>query len=81
MTIMQLRKINFLKEAVVLGYQHTPNIGACGKAGNRSETETANENWKRKLETEMQTKDAPITMVQYFLRSVLSHCSSILLAL
>ena len=42
-----------------------------------NETETGNENWKWKLETEMQTKDAQ-SLVQYFLRSVLSHYSSIL---
>ena len=34
---------------------------AYGKAGNGNETETGNGNWKRKLETEMGTKDAPIT--------------------
>ena len=31
------------------------------KAGNGNETETGNGNWKLKLETEMGTKDAPIT--------------------
>ena len=36
-------------------------IRAYGKAGNGNEMETGNGNWKRKLETEMGTKDAPIT--------------------
>ena len=32
-----------------------------GKAGNGNETETGNGNWKWKLETEMGTKNTPIT--------------------
>ena len=35
--------------------------GAYGKAGNGNGTETGNGNWKWKLETEMGTKNAPIT--------------------
>ena len=49
---------------------------AYGKAGNGNEMETGNVNWKRKLETEMGTKDAP-SLVQWFLHNVLIHYSSI----
>ena len=34
---------------------------AYGKAGNGNEVETGNGNWKRKLETEIGTKNTPIT--------------------
>ena len=40
--------------------------GAYGKAGNRNEMETGNGNWKWKLETEMGTKNAPITGAMFF---------------
>ena len=52
---------------------------AYGKTGNGNEMETGNGNWKWKLETEMGTKNAPITGAM-FLHSVLSHYSSILLS-
>ena len=47
--------------------------GAYGKAGNGNETETGNENWKQKWEQKTHQ-----SLVQYFLHSVLSNCSSIL---
>ena len=53
--------------------------GAYGKAGNANETETGSGNWKQKLETEMGQKMYQ-PLVQYFLHSVLSHYSSILLS-
>ena len=53
---------------------------AYGKVGNGNETETGNGNWKRKLETEMGTKDYQ-SLVQNFLHSVLSHYSSILFSI
>ena len=50
-------------------------LWAYGKAGNGNEMETGNGNWKRKWGEETHQ-----SLVQYFLHSVLSHYSSILLS-
>ena len=44
-----------------------------GKAENGNEMETGNGNWKQKLETEIQTNNAPITGAIFSLYSLLKY--------